>query len=671
MYRSRDALPHWFSVFEELRLNIRLSPKNMRLLTKLQPIFPGGCVSKTAGRTLAPTAPFDYRNKVENTGTVRSLLMESTNVDSAATVSVSIIPADRCELLSSSVTAVMVPPDASCTVPTSSVTLQYHSVDVVASTDVTQSEVLIITADQLQQLGLDASVLPPVTTSDDSHHDTSVPCYNVSKPCDSVSVSSRELPTSVGMNQSATAAVTKSPNLIGRAFASAVGISVDELSSFGDLEPADNDEWRLPASTGSQVTDSVAAAVTFSNNITVKALEQSITTSVTNVSLAFANSIGSSENKSVFTSCDVDVSSLDITMFNSASLLSPALPSQPCDDHTNNDSTLATPIKMVYNRDDDPARPLPAAETQIPASDRMLSCATGSTTVTYSQCLVSSNDPDVRVFDTSSAFSGSLESNVFPSTVGSDAAVSAASVSSSVSFSSLVPFPSPVHGMALIPAAPQQIAVVPGSNDIRCASVMCSASLPLPLPAGPHTMSLPSSSLHRTKQIPMQHARSPSKCVPSTRRPILPRSEPEPPFSPSKFLCSLSPKKSAQKKSAAKISSKALSAIAPKAIVAKCHLSPVKQAAASITARAKRLQSSPSRGVWYTAAKTKTSESPSSLMRPTTTVVVNSPDARMLVNDEEDEELASVEGEEQNTDVDSQLEDEVEEDSSTQQSPSS
>jgi len=60
--------------------------------------------------------------------------------------------------------------------------------------------------------------------------------------------------------------------------------------------------------------------------------------------------------------------------------------------------------------------------------------------------------------------------------------------------------------------------------------------------------------------------------------------------------------------------------------------------------------------------KLKTVKSPSSCLRPATGVSVNSPDGWTPANDEDEEEVASGgDGEEQSTDVDSQLEDEVEE----------
>jgi len=672
VYRSRDTLPQWFSVFEELGLNLRLLPKNIRLLSKLQPVHSGGLVSKSTNRPLAPAASFDPKT-VDNTRTVRSLMVESANMVNSATVS--IIPAEHNDLLLSAVTALVVSQDAGCSIPNSDITLQYQPIDVVASTNVAQSsEVLVITADQLQQLGLDASIL--VSASNYNQPDTTVPHYNGSEMHGSVPVSSHEVQASVAVSQPAMAAVMKSPDLIGQAFASAVGISIDELSSFGDVEPDDNDSvnqsminWHLTTSTSSQVTDEVTSI----NNTSVHVSEQSVRASVANSSIPFANSLNDEENRSVLSS-DVDMSTLDITMFNSVSLLSPTMPSQPCEDHTNTDSTLATPIKMVYNRNNEPAMPpltlseihTPTSdkivETWIPTLDRTSPCATGSAVTTVNQCPVSSKDLEVRIFGMSSSFSGSLESSIFTSEVSSGAALSG---STSVSFSNLVPVPSPVHGTSLISSASQQVSGMPGSNDTNPSSLICSASSSLPLPSGPQSMSLPLLPIHQSKQFRIQHARSPSKCVPS----ILPRSEPELPFSPSKFLCSLPPKTSkANKKAAkAKVSSEALRAIAPKAIITRCYLSPVKQAAASITARAKRLQSSPSRGVWYTAAKLKASESPSCSM---TSVVVASPEARVpVVNDDEDEEASSLDGEEQSlTDVDSQLEDEIEEDLSAEQS---
>lgn len=659
MYRSRDTLPEWFSSFEEVS-------SDMRFLSKLRPILPKG----------ESTKKFDPKN-VDNAKTVRrSLLMGSADVSSAAMTA--ILPDDQCHLLSSTEPVMTVPESVISTVPLTDteIALQHHPADVITSSNVNQGEVLIITADQLQQLGLDGSVMQLVTTTSNySHLDTSVPHYNDSEMphFDSIPAGSHELPASVVVNQPAmTAVATTIPNLIGHAFASAVGISVAELSSFGDVEP-DSNEWHLAPSTSTQVTAAVAREVicgTAGQNIKVKVSEQSVAASVPSVGLTFANSVACEENAS----CDVDMSALDITMFNSASMLSPAMPSQPCDYHMNGDSTLVTPKKMVCNHDDEMARPLPVAGPKIQSSDdgRVSPCSTGSATVTDDQCPVSSKDSEVGIFSVSPTFTGRVEPKVFSGKVSSDAVVSVVSVSSSVSFINSVPMPSPVHGMALISSSPHQMSAV---SDIMPASVICSVNSSLPVPAGPATMSVPSYSLHQKKQIPMPHVRSPSKSVLSTQRPILPRSEPEPSFSPSKFLCSLPSKTTKRKKRAAKVDAEALPAIAPKTIVARSYLSPVKQVAASITARAKRLQNSPSRGILYTTVKLKTVKSPSSCLRPATGVSVNSPDGWTPANDEDEEEVASGgDGEEQSTDVDSQLEDEVEEELlavSVEQSPSS
>lgn len=651
MFRSRDALPNWFAMFEELSVYARLPTKSRPVRSEPVKLYP---------------------KNADNTRSVWSLLPESANVTNAAMGSV-ILP-DHCHLLSTTVTAVTVSQDASCSVPTSDVAVQHYPVDVAASTNVTESDVLIITADQLQQLGLDASILPLVTTSNCTQLDTSVFHYVDSEMPDngSIPMSSHEMPASVGGNQPATSAVTTSPNLIGRAFASAVGISVDELSSFGDREPGEN-EWHLPPSTSSLVTTAVAGDVLYStarNSVTVQVSKQSVTASVANVSFSFADSLSNEANKHIFTSCDVDVSALDITMLNSS--LSPAMPSHPCDDLINNDSTLATPKKMVLNPDDETVRTLPVAEAKMQASDvgRMSQYAASLAVATDGRCPVSSKDSEVRIFGVSSTSTGSLENKVFTSEVGTHATMTTVSGLSNVSFVNLAPVPSPVHGMALISSTPHQMSAVPGSNDIKPASVICSASSSRPLSAGAHKMSLP---YRRTNQVSMQHARSPSKCLPYTQRPILPQSVPS--FSPSKFLTSLSPVKLKQKKLAAKASTKALPVIAPKVMFAKSYMSPVKQVAASITARARRLQSSPSRGDWYTASRLKTVESPGCSVTPGISVVIKSPDARTPANDnEEEDEAVSGDGEEQSTDVDSQLEDEVEEDSlamSAEQSPSS
>ena len=102
--------------------------------------------------------------------------MESADVGNAAVASV--VPADHCSLLTSTVTAEAVSQDFGFSVPASDVTLQRPAVDVVAPASVTQSGVLVITADQLQQFSLDAGILPLVTTAGNySQLNSSVPLH--------------------------------------------------------------------------------------------------------------------------------------------------------------------------------------------------------------------------------------------------------------------------------------------------------------------------------------------------------------------------------------------------------------------------------------------------------------------------------------------------------------
>ena len=651
IYRSRDMLPNWFSMFEEITTNVRLPPqlRQTRVSASARP-------DKLSKPDLAPSVAFDS-TKVDNTRTVLSILTESANVARAATSS--IVPTDRQQLLSSTITATVsrVTGAVVSNTPTSDVTLQrslnsdlYHPVDVVTSATVAPSDVLIITADQLQQLCFDTSILPMVTTCNNSQLDTSlihsdnseVPGnHNGSVPLLS-SVSSLAVPASDNTNQPAATAITKSPNLIGQAFASAVGISVDQLSSF-----ADDDQWNVQVPTSNDATDtetSVPGDVTCgisSNNVTVVSLEQAVTTAVPNVNISSTHLDDLSpttgpDSRNIFGRCDVDVSELDIMMFNSS--LSPSLPSEPCDHHVNNDSTLATPKKVERNRDDEI---LTFAGAKICASDEATLSPCASAVFSDSQYPVSCNYSEVGISRVTSALSGSLISSVLTSAVSSAAVMSTVSGSASVPSINAVPVPSPAHGMALLSFTSPQMSAESGSNDIT-PSTMVSLASSTPVPDGPHAMFSP---FQQTKHIPipMHHTRSPSKYVLSNRRPILPRNEQPGPSSKSDTSSFLSKRK--PRKSAAKDRLTRLPAIAPKAVVAKSYLSPVKQAAASIKARAKRLQNSPSL----------------------------SPVIWTLANDDDDE-AASGEGEEQNTDIDSQLEDDFEDDSfipSAEQSPSS
>jgi len=651
-------LPKWFVMFDELQSNVRLPPQLQQ--TCLRAVTRTGEPSKP---NLVPKIQFDPK-KVDNMRTVRSILSESANVARAATSS--IIPTDHLHLSSFTINEIKSEDIGSAlsNIPSSNATLQSssgssvcHPVDVVPSTSVSHSNVLILTADQFEQLGLNTSVLPVVMTSNQSQSG-------------SVSVSSLSLmsscytPASVNMNQPAAAAVATSSNLIGQAFASAVGISVDQLSGFVDVEP-DDSQWSLPPAASSQVT---AAAVSMPNevvcgishnSVTLQVSEQSAMDSVPNThSTSCEYSV---DSKDIFARCDVDVSVLDITMFNSS--LSPCPPSQPCDHHINNDSTLATPQKIEHAHDDEHLT-FAGAKIRASAEAQTFPSATSSAVVNDSQYPVSCQYSEVGIAGVSSAVSESLVPVDCTYTVDSGMLMSTVSASNYVSSMDSAPVSSPAHGVALLSSASHHTSAPPGLNDVRLSTMILTSSKPLP--AGPRAMSLPSSSLHRIKQIPMHHTRSPSKRVPSNKRPILPRDEQ--PISSSKPISSFLTKPK-PKKTAAKVHAQALPAIAPKAVIVKSYLSPVKsylspvkQAAASITAKAKRLQNSPSRGVWYTAPRLKTTESPSCSARPDTRPAVNEPDVWILNDD--DDEAASGEGEEQNTDVDSQLEDEFEEDSS-------
>lgn len=667
IYRGRDMLPKWFSMYEELTTTVRLPPR-------LRQSHQSACAVLDESRKpdLAPKALLDPET-IDNTKTLRSILTESADVARAATAS--ILPVGY--LLSSSVAAT-VSRDADAAIsniPTTDAMLQCslssdicHPAD--SSTNVAQSNVLIITADQLQQLGFNADMLPVVMTSNTSQVDTSLLyCDKTEVPSNgSFSLSSatcHDVPESDTVHQPATTAITTSPNLIGRAFASAVGISIDQLSSFADVEPDDN-HWNLPLPASSQLTTAAASVpgeviCSISNNsITIQDSEQSVAVSVANVDISCTESSLVDENISlttgpdsghIFGSCDVDVSALDITMLNSS--LSP-LPSQPCEHHINNDSTLATPKKMECSRDDET---LTFAAAKIGASDeaRILPSDTVSATVSDIQYPVSCTSSEVGIFGVSSALPGSMVSDVFANAVSSGVVISTVSGSNSFPSINSVPVSSPAHGMALLSSTSSQTAAEPDSCGVRTSAVFSVASS-MPVPASPQPISIGLSSFHQTKQIPMHHMRSPPKLVPSNRRPILPRNN-ERQFSSSKPVSSSFLSKPKPKKPSANVHAKPLPAIAPKGVVAKAYLSPVKQAAASIRARAKRLQSSPSRNAWYGAPRLKTAESAKDSVRP----AVDPSDVWTLLNDDDDE-AASGEGEELGTDVDSQLEDECEED---------
>jgi len=590
---------------------------------------------------LALKVPLDLKT-IDNAKTVQ--LTESANMAREATTS--ILPVSY--LLSSTI-ATTVSQNAGPAlgnVPTPDAMLQCSSnvcrpADL--STSVAQSDVLIITADQLEQLGFNAGMLPVVTAANTSQVDTTLlHCDKSEVPSNAAfslnSAISHEVLASDRVTQPATTVVTTGSNLIGRAFASAVGISVDQLSSFADVEPDDN-QWELlpPASTlVPTAAASVPGDVVYSiSSIAVHDSEQSVAASVADVDISCAeSSLGGGdlspttgpESGHIFARCDVDVSDLDITMLNSS--LSP-LPSQPCEPHVNNNSTLATPKKMECARDDET---LTFAAAKIRASNeaRMSPCGSGSAAVADSQYQASYRSAEVGISGVSSALPGSLASDVFTGAVSSSAVISTMSASGSV-----------VAGLPTV------------------ISVAGSA----PLPASPQPMSVGLPSFH---QIPTHHMRSPLKLVPSNQRPIIPRNN-EQLISSSKPISSFLSKPK-PRKSKANVHAKPLAAIAPKAVVAKAYLSPVKQAAASIRARAKRLQSSPSRNVWYSSPRLKTAESSSGSVRP----AINPSDVWTLVNDDDDE-AASGDGEEQGTDVDSQLEDECEDDASApsaEQSPS-
>ena len=668
MYRDCDMLPKWFATFEELQSSARLLPRVQQNRRNV-PATPDQVVK----------VPFDPKN-VDNTRTVRSMLTESADIATAAIMS--IIPQDLPYMLSSTENVTVSQNSVSIVnnLPSIDASLQSHTINADAPATAAPCEVLIITAEQLHQLGLSASVLTEITTGNHNSIDTSYPhCGDPVVPDDgSVSftcVNSPDVPASVDpIPQQAQTAVTTSPNLIGRAFASAVGISVEQLKSFDDVK-ADNDECNLPPPTSGHVTASVAympAEVKCSTSSDyVQVSEQSVTVSAPIMSVSSAGFVASSEDSSlttgpedrnIFMRCD-DVSVLDITMLNSS--LSP-LPSQPCDSHIDDDSTLATPNKMNYKHDDDTVRHAPVSSADIRASDyaAVLPGDSGGSAATDGQCPVSVNS-EVRLTGSSSVLSGSSVPEVCTTAVGADAAISATSVASNISFINSVPVQSPAHGMALVSSTCFPLSTISDIDTIEPAFVVPLASC-IPLPAG----TLPSSPPKRMKQIPMHHTRSPLKRRPANQRPILPRSDQF--VFPGKSVSPFLPQPQS-KKSAANVHTKALPAIAPKAIVTKSYLSPVKQAAASITARAKRLQNSPSRNAWYSTPRLKTVESQSCFVRPVVESTVNTTrNVQTSASGDADEEV-SKEDEEQGTDVDSQVEDEYEEEltaATAEQSPS-
>ena len=207
-----------------------------------------------------------------------------------------------------------------------------HPAADVTSANVAKGDVLIITKDEIHQLVFDASTLPVVTTCTGTqldnpllHCDKSDMPDNSSVPLLSSDTSSYVL-ASDNVNQPATTAVTASPNLIGRAFASAVGISVDQLSTYA----ADDVQWSLSPAASSQLTAAIVSMPAevmcgnSSDNITVQVPEQCVTASVPNVNISSTHSFScedssattDTESKNIFARCEVDVSALDITMLN-------------------------------------------------------------------------------------------------------------------------------------------------------------------------------------------------------------------------------------------------------------------------------------------------------------------------------------------------------------------
>jgi len=682
MYRSQDMLPKWFSMFDELSSNVRLLPQlqQTRFRASAQ-------LSKSSKPNLAPKVPFDPK-KVNNKQTVRSILTESADV--ARLASSSVIPADRLHLLSSTI-AVTSSQDTGVSVnnmtssgcalrSSSSSTVDVIPLDIVPSS--THSNVLILTSDQLEQLGFNAGVMPVVMTCNATQLDSPLLHCEVSAVPDSVSVtspssvSSCHVPISVNDSQAGSATVTSSPNLIGQAFASAVGISVDQLSSFGGLE-ADDSNWDLPPAVSSQVTAAAAATSAVSdvintNGATVQVSEHSVLASASNVSVSLSNFLSCedsslqavSDSRDIFGKCDVDVSALDITMLNSS--LSPCPLPQPCDHQINNDSTLATPQKVERSRDDSENLTFVGASMHALDGAPVFSDASSSAAVD-GQYPVTCHYSAVTVSYELCPSSGSLVPTTCTYAVGSTAVMSTLSGSDYVSSVNAAPVSSPTHGLAPLSFTSHQTSDVFGLSDDRISGLI-SFNSPTALLADPLAMPLPSSSLQQTEQIRMHHMRSPSKHVSSSQRHILPRDEQLASLDKPISLSFLSKPKS--KKS--KVYAKTMPVIAPKAVIAaKAYLSPVKQVAASITARAKRIQNSPSRNIWYTTPRLKIAESASCSVRSPTRPALN-PSGVWSLNDDDDE-AASVEGEEQGIDVDSQLGDECEEDlsaTSTGQSPS-
>ena len=657
IYRSRDMLPKWFAMFEELHSNKRLQPQLRQICYRVSP-----CLSISTEPDQAQKVPFDS-SKVDNRQTVASILTESANVARAA--SSSVIPTDRLHLLTAPITTI-VSHDVN-NMPSSHVTSQSSlSSNTVASTNAAHSNIFVIAGGRVQQLDVSASVLPMLTTCTGNQISTVTPGLPSRKSeiwdNESVALVGSEcgfnVPASDNVNKSTTTAVTSSPNLIGQAFASAVGITIDQLSSYADVEPGD-DDWNFPAPASSRVAiaaSSVPGDVTCSissNTIPVYGLEQSATASVPDVSVSSSCddlSLTGPESKNIFARYD-DVSALDITMLNNS--LSPSPPSEVCDHHMNTDSTLATPKKMEYNRNDET---LTFTRAKIHASDdaQMSPCGTGLPGVTGKQYPVSCKCSEVEISGVTCA--SSVKFNTVTTTVYSGGVVSTVPGSNSIPSVNSAPVRSSAHGMSLLSCISGEMSVISSSADSRPSSVISLSSM-TPLSAG-SAASLPLSSPCHTKQIPMHHKRSASKCVPSNQRPILPRGEqPVSSKSVSSFLSKPKPKKSTGKV-------KALPAIAPKAAVTQSYPSPVKQAAASIRARVKRLQNSPSRNVWCTSPRFKTVESPSCSVSH----AARAPVVWTLASDD----AASGDDDEHNTDVDSQLEDELEEDlsaPSTEQSP--
>ena len=579
VHRDREMLPKWFSIYEELSSSQHLPPmfRNTRL---------GKLTPASTGLIAASNVPFDPNSRQN----VRVLLNNSADVARAATSS--IIPAD---MLSSTITASISHVTGSVvnSQPSSSAALQgsftlgtYRPEATSTSVSLPRGDVLILTADQLQQLGLDASMLPVVASSQVTTSATfsQIPDIGSAPFLESP-------PPSVSNDQSDMCpATTTSQNLIGQAFASAVGISIEQLGSYGDAE-LDTGHWDSPpqANVGQPTTMSVSPlgddrslghhelrpSVGPENNSTnVTTIHTSDQTSILSTNLLSVHSIGSPSHESsdIFARCDteVDVSALDITMLNGA--LSPALPYQPCDPHINNDSTLATPKKMERTGDD-------AIEVRIPVA----------TAVLHSVTEVSDGQHTISGVGISGGFITSVSTTAF----GSGGVMS--TMSSDLCPAHSPTLQPPLHGLTLVSSMPHKVPSVPGANDIRGPSAVVSVAISTSLLGGVPPVTAPSE-----RPITTQHSRSQLKRGLSTQRPILPRTGQA--TSPTKFFSSDLPK-SRKQKSPVKVNSRLLQRIAPKSVVTRSFLSPVKQVAASITARARRLQSSPSRGVWSAAQK--------------------------------------------------------------------